>query len=62
MIHFISRHVNSHFEEDELDRDRELAQQVAMAPPSPNNVISFLFLLLMFQGKAESLITHKFVR
>ncbi|XP_078161966.1 peptidase C78, ubiquitin fold modifier-specific peptidase 1/ 2 isoform X1 [Carex rostrata] len=30
-------HVNSHFEEDELDRDWELAQQVAMAPPSPNN-------------------------
>ncbi|KAJ1692792.1 hypothetical protein LUZ63_009490 [Rhynchospora breviuscula] len=30
-------HVNSHFEEDELARDMELAQQVAMAPPSPTN-------------------------
>ncbi|CAL5408059.1 unnamed protein product [Camellia sinensis] len=31
----LQRHANSHFEDEELARDMELAQQIALAPPSP---------------------------
>ncbi|KMT16419.1 hypothetical protein BVRB_3g050470 [Beta vulgaris subsp. vulgaris] len=34
-IHEIERHVNNHFEDDEFSKDMELAQQIALAPPSP---------------------------
>ncbi|XP_039134588.1 zinc finger-containing ubiquitin peptidase 1-like [Dioscorea cayenensis subsp. rotundata] len=31
----LERHVNNHFVDDELERDMELAEQIALAPPSP---------------------------
>ncbi|KAI8540564.1 hypothetical protein RHMOL_Rhmol09G0272900 [Rhododendron molle] len=31
----LERHANSHFEDEEFARDIELAQQIALAPPSP---------------------------
>ncbi|XP_057472244.1 uncharacterized protein LOC130760794 isoform X1 [Actinidia eriantha] len=31
----LERHANSHFEDEEFARDLELAQQIALAPPSP---------------------------
>ncbi|XP_072974679.1 uncharacterized protein [Typha angustifolia] len=31
-------HANNHFAEDELEKDMEFAQQIALAPPSPRNM------------------------
>ncbi|KAL2921571.1 Zinc finger-containing ubiquitin peptidase 1 [Bienertia sinuspersici] len=37
-IHEIERHVNHHFEDAEVAKDMELAQQIALAPPSPPQI------------------------
>ncbi|XP_057535386.1 uncharacterized protein LOC130813414 isoform X2 [Amaranthus tricolor] len=37
-IHEIERHVNNHLEDDEVMKDMRLAQQIALAPPSPPQI------------------------
>ncbi|GMH09092.1 hypothetical protein Nepgr_010932 [Nepenthes gracilis] len=35
----LERHANSHFEDDELERDMQLAMKIALAPPSPPHCV-----------------------
>lgn len=52
-IHEIERHVNSHFEDDQVARDMELAQQIALAPPSPPHIDGRLYSDLRFEPVFE---------
>lgn len=42
-IHEIEWHVNNHLEDDEFARDVDLAQQIALAPPSPPQILESEF-------------------
>ncbi|XP_057950454.1 uncharacterized protein LOC131145424 [Malania oleifera] len=59
----LERHANNHFEEDELARDMELAQQISLAPPSPpqflkNEVEIYIPFETSFEENSESSISR----
>jgi hypothetical protein len=44
--HYYPRHANSHFEDDEVQRDMEMAQQAAVAEVSTSGMAVFLLVYL----------------
>lgn len=51
----LERHANDHFMEDELERDMALAQQIALAPPSPGTKdvpANYVELFVDYSGRA----------